>query len=148
MEQPCRTNPELDPTPATVRAETWLAIAGGADAIGYFPNRWARDIGAEVARTNREIQALTPALVAPSVPVASDTSGVRVSAHLLNGAIYVIAVNTAASTVQAKISLEGVAGRSVTNLFDGGAVGGDDTGFADTFGPLDARVYVIPPQAW
>src|SRR5881394_1667580 len=37
MEQPCRTHSELDPTPATVRAETWLSVAGGADGVGYFP---------------------------------------------------------------------------------------------------------------
>jgi len=30
----------------------------------------------------------------------------------------------------------------------GPAVGADDTGFSDTFGPLEARVYVIPPAGW
>src|SRR5207248_2029470 len=28
------------------------------------------------------------------------------------------------------------------------AGGADATGFSDTFGPLDARVYVIPPPGW
>ena len=44
----------------TVRAEAWLSIAGGAHAIGYFPNNWSLDVGAEIARTNHEIQSLVP----------------------------------------------------------------------------------------
>ena len=149
MEQPCHKNLSLDPTPATVRAEAWLSIAGGADAIGYFPNHWSDPIGAEIARTNREIKALTQALLGPSVEAASDNGAVRVSARSLNGALYVIAVNTGSTPVQARISVNGIAGRSATVLGGSGpAVGADDKGFADTFGPLDARVYVIPPAGW
>jgi hypothetical protein len=150
MEHPCRQHSALDPTPATVRAETWLSIAGGADAVGYFPNRWSRDIGQEIARTNRDIKALTQALLSPVVNATSNASAVRVSARTLNGALYVIAVNTAEATVQARITVDGVglAGRSATVLGSGSAVGSDDTGFSDSFGPLAARIYVIPPQGW
>ncbi len=149
MEQTCASSGAFDPTPATVRAETWLAIGGGAAAIGYFPNRWSRPIGNEIARTNREIESLAPALLAPSVPVHSDAEGsLKVSARALNGALYVIAVNTTQSTIQAKVSLDGIAGRSVTALGGGTVVGADDNSFTDAFGPLDARVYVVPPQGW
>jgi hypothetical protein len=149
MEQVCNKHAELDPTPATVRAETWLSIAGGANAVGYFPNHWSDPIGEEITRTNREIKALTQALLGPSVPVTSDNGTVRVSARTLNGALYVIAVNTSSSTMQAKISVEGIAGRSATVLGGGGpAVASDDQGFSDSFGPLAARVYVIPPAGW
>jgi hypothetical protein len=147
MEHPCKKHRALDPTPATVRAETWLAIGGGADAIGYFPNRWPDAIGDEITRTNREIKALAPALLAPHANASSDASAVRVSARSLNGALYVIAVNTADTSIQAKISVEGIGGRSATVL-GGGAVGADDQGFSDTFGPLQARVYIIPPAGW
>ena len=148
MEHPCNQNPTLDPTPATVKAETWLAIAGGADGIGYFPNRWKGDIGATIADTNRQIQSLAPALLAPSAPASSSVPSVRVSARSLNGALYVIAVNTGYDTVQAKVSVDGIAGRSATLVGDGAVLGSDDTGFTDTFGPLAAKVYVIPPQGW
>ena len=57
----CRANE--DPTPAVVRAETWLAIAGGARGIGYFPDYWAEDIRNEVRQVNREILSLAPALL-------------------------------------------------------------------------------------
>ena len=150
MEHPCRDHSGLDPTPATVRAEAWLSIAGGADAVGYFPNRWSSDIGQEITRTNREIKALTQALLSPVVNASSDATAVRVSARTLNGALYVIAVNTSETTVQARVTVDGVglAGRSATVLGSGNAVGSDDTGFSDTFGPLAARVYVVPPQGW
>ena len=148
MEHACRNDPRLDPNVATVRAETWLAVAGGADGIGYFPNHWKSEIGEEIARTNRQIKALAPALLSPQVPATADAPAVKVSARTLNGALYVIAVNTSAAAVQTKISVEGIGGRSATVLGDGAVVGSDDTGFSDTFAPLAAKVYVIPPQGW
>jgi hypothetical protein len=149
MEQPCRKHSELDPTPATVRAETWLSIGGGANGVGYFPNHWSDPIGAEITQTNREIKALSQALLAPAVNATSDNGTVRVSARSLNGALYVIAVNTSQMTVQAKINVDGIAGRSATVLGGGSpAVGADDQGFSDSFGPLAARVYIIPPAGW
>jgi len=149
MEQPCRKHSELDPTPATVRAEAWLSIAGGATGIGYFPNHWSGDIGTEITKTDRQIKALSQALLGPIAAATSDNSVVRVSARSLNGALYVIAVNTTSSTVQAKINVDGIAGRSATVLGgSGSAVGSDDQGFSDSFGPLDARVYIIPPAGW
>jgi hypothetical protein len=148
MEHECKNHKELDPTPATVRAETWLAVAGGAGAIGYFPNRWSGTIGTEIARTNREIKLLSQALLAPVGTATADASAVRVSTRTLNGATYVIAVNTSSTALQAKISVEGIAGRSPVIVGGGQVVGADDAGFADNFGPLAARVYIIPPAGW
>jgi hypothetical protein len=83
------------------------------------------------------------------VAASSDNGTVRVSARSLNGALYVIAVNTTSSTIQAKISVAGIAGRSATVLGGGGsAVASDDQGISDSFGPLAARVYIIPPAGW
>ncbi len=148
MEHQCAEQKQLDPTPATVRAETWLAVAGGAGAIGYFPNHWSTTIGTEIARTNREIKALSQALLAPVATASSDAPAVRVSARTLNGATYVIAVNTTDTTLQAKITVPGIGGRSPVVVGGGQVVGADDQGFADSFGPLAARVYIIPPAGW
>jgi hypothetical protein len=148
MEHACAKESALDPTPDTVRAETWLAVAGGASAIGYFPNRWPTSIGTSIARTNRQLKALAPALLAPTTTASSDAPAVRVSARTLNGATYVIAVNTTDATVQAKISVPGIGGRSPVVIGGGAVVGADDQGFADSFGPLAARVYIIPPAGW
>jgi hypothetical protein len=152
MEQPCGRDRSLDPTAATVRAESWLAVAGGADGIGYFPNNWKyskADIGTEIARTNRQIDELSPVLLSPPTPASSNAPAVRVSARSLNGALYVIAVNTSTTeTAQTRITVDGISGRSATVLGDGTVVGSDDTGFTDTFTPLAAKVYVIPPKGW
>ena len=148
MEHQCAKQPELDPTPATVRAESWLAIAGGAGAIGYFPNHWSATIGTEIARTNREIKALSQALTASISPASSDVSGVRVSARTFNGATYVIAVNTTDTTLQAKVTVPGISGRSPVVVGGGQVIGADDQGFTDSYGPLAARVYIIPPAGW
>ena len=148
MEQKCAENKQLDPTPATVRAEAWLAVAGGASALGYFPNHWSTTIGEEIARTNREIKSLSQALLTPVGTATSDASAVRVSTRAFNGATYVIAVNTTDTTLQAKITVPGIGGRSPVVVGGGQVVGADDTGFADSFGPLAARVYIIPPAGW
>jgi hypothetical protein len=148
MEHQCSQPKELDPTPETVRAETWLAVAGGADAVGYFPNHWSTTIGTEIARTNREIKALSQALLAPVGVATSDVPAVRVSARTLNGATYVIAVNTTDTTLQAKIAVPGIGGRSPVVVGGGQVIGADDQGFSDSFGPLAARVYIIPPAGW
>jgi hypothetical protein len=149
MEQVCNKHPDLDPTPQTVRAETWLSIAGGANGVGYFPNHWSEPIGVEVRRANREIKSLSQALLAPIAASSSDNPAVRVSARSLNGALYVIAVNTSSASVQAKISVDGVAGRSAAVLGGSGpAVASDDKGFSDSFEPLGVRIYVIPPAGW
>src|SRR4051794_37033131 len=148
MEQLCNRHPDLDPSPATVRAETWLSIAGGATGVGYFPNHWSEPIGQEITRTNRELKALSQAVLGPIAASSSDNPAVRVSARSLNGALYVIAVNTSSAPTQAKISVEGIAGRSATALGEGNAVAADDQGFSDSFGPLAARVYIIPPAGW
>jgi hypothetical protein len=148
MEQECGRDRTLDPTPTTVRAETWLAIAGGADGVGYFPNRWGVAIGAELARTNRTIKALAPALDAPELPARSDADAVRVATRSRNGAIYVIAVNTTDAAVHAQISVPGIEGRSVHVYGGGDAIGSDASSFGDVFGPLAAHVYVVPPAGW
>jgi hypothetical protein len=148
MEHPCRDHSALDPTPDTVRAETWLAVAGGASTVGYFPNRWSPTIGSAIAQTNHQLKALAPALLAPSVQVSSDTPAVRVSARTLNGATYVVAVNTSTSTAQAKVSVPGIGGRSPVVFGGGSVIGSDDQGFTDSFGPLAAHIYIIPPAGW
>ncbi len=81
----CSSN--VDPTPAVVRAETWLAITGGARGIGYFPDYWEEEIRSEIRHSNREIVALAPALLAPVAKSSwSILTPVRVAARRYNGA--------------------------------------------------------------
>jgi hypothetical protein len=137
---------ELDPTPETVRAEAWLSIAGGAHAIGYFPNNWSVDVGAEIARTDHEIQSLVPALVEP--PIATSValgSPVKAGGREHNGAVYVIAVNASRSPATASINVPALGDRVLRSLDGLHTVTAGGGSFTDSFGPLEVRVYIASP---
>jgi hypothetical protein len=137
---------ELDPTPETVRAEAWLSIAGGAHAIGYFPNNWSFEVGAEIARTNHEIQGLVPALVEPAIAASvSLGSYVKAGAREHNGAVYVIAVNASRGPAAATINVPALGDRVLRSLDGGQTVTASGGSFTDSFGPLEVRVYVAAP---
>lgn len=143
----CRAN--QDPTPAVVRAETWLAIAGGARGIGSFPDWWQEDIRAEVRLTNREILALAPALLAPVATTTWSTANpVRVGARKYNGATYIVAVNTSTSDAGVSFSVPGLGGRSLRVFRDGRIVKPLGDLVADKLPGLGVAVYVVPPPGW
>lgn len=143
----CREN--QDPTPALVRAETWLAIAGGAKGIGYFPDWWEETIRTEVRQTNREILALAPALLAPAAKVSWSTDGpVRIGARRYNGATYVVAVNTSTSDATASFSAPGLGGRSLRVFHEGRTVKPLGDLVTDKLPGLGVAVYVVPPAGW
>jgi hypothetical protein len=137
---------QLDPTPETVRAEAWLSIAGGAHAIGYFPNNWSVEVGAEIARTNHEIQSLVPALVEPAIAASVPPgSSVKAGAREHNGAVYVIAVNASRSAATASINVPALGGRVLRSLDGQHTLTANGGSFTDSFGPLEVRVYVAAP---
>jgi hypothetical protein len=138
-----------DPTPTVVRAETWLAIAGGAKGIGYFPDYWEEDIRTEVRATNREILALAPALLGPVAKASWSTSSpVRVAARRYNGATYVVAVNTSTSPAVASFTIQGLGGRKLRVFREGRVVSPLGDLVADKLPGLGVAVYVAPPPGW
>ena len=138
--------PELAPTAQTVRAETWLAIAGGATGVGYFPNGWTDEIGAEIARTDREIRELTPALLAPEAEAHADQQAVKVGARVLNGALYVIAVNSSRSLTAANIDVPDLFGGRLDVYDEDRQVPATNGTFTDLFEPLQVHIYIAAPQ--
>jgi hypothetical protein len=137
---------QLDPTPETVRAEAWLSIAGGAHAIGYFPNNWSAEVGTEIARTNHEIQGLVPALVEPAIAASvSLGSYVKAGAREHNGAVYVIAVNASRSAATASINVPALGDRVLRSLDGQHTLTANGGSFTDSFGPLEVRVYIAAP---
>jgi hypothetical protein len=138
-------DPKLDPTPDTVRAETWLAIAGGAHAIGYFPNDWDPSIDGEIARSKREVQSLLPALLEPALAAQASNPQVKVSARVHNGALYVIAVNTSRSPTTSTFNVPLLADRGLVSLAGDRATVASGGAFSDTFAGLEVRVYISPP---
>jgi hypothetical protein len=132
-------------TPATVRAESWLALAGGAKGLGFFPGEFTPALGAAVRQVTHDVAKLIPALLAPSIPAGADPEVVRVGARIADNAVYVIAVNTGWSAVDAKVSVPGLAGRSLHVLDEDRDVYSGDGSFTDSFAPLGVHVYVAPP---
>ena len=136
----------LDPTPATVRAEAWLSIAGGAHAIGYFPNNWSPAVGAEIARTNHDISALTPALVEPAIAASvSLGSPVKVGARDHNGAVYVIAVNASREPATTTITVPALGGRELVTIDGQNKARASGGSFTASLAPLEARIYIAAP---
>jgi hypothetical protein len=136
----------LDPTPETVRAEAWLSIAGGAHAIGYFPNNWSAEVGAEITRTNHEIKGLVPALVEPAIAASvSLGSTVKAGAREHNGAVYVIAVNASRGASTATINVPALGDRVLRSLDGQKTVAASGGSFTDSLGPLEVRIYVASP---
>jgi hypothetical protein len=143
---PMNTCGGLDPSAAIVRAETWLAIAGGARGIGWFPDLWRPDVTAEIGRLSREIKALAPALLGPEVAVAADVaSPVKVGARRYNGAMYVIAVNSSTSRSTATFTVPGVGSRSLRVLGEGRTVAARKGTIRDHFRGLTVHLYVASP---
>jgi hypothetical protein len=143
----CRQDPKLDPSPETVRAETWLAIAGGAHAIAYFPNFWDASVDSEIVRSKREIQSLLPALLEPALGATASNDQVKVSARVHNGALYVIAVNASRSPQSATFNVPLLDNRGLVSLAGDRATVAAGGAFSDAFAPLEARVYISPPTA-
>ena len=138
----------LDPSPAIVRAETWLAVAGGARGIGYFPDQWRADVRAEIAEINRDVASLAPALLdeAGTASVAAP-SGVRVGVRRHNGATYVIAVNPTFSRTSATITVPGLGTIGLRRYADGRWITARNGVLRDSFRGLEVKIYVAPPPA-
>ncbi|HET8527387.1 MAG TPA: hypothetical protein VFL60_00615 [Gaiellaceae bacterium] len=99
--------PEDAVTPATIRVESWLAIAGGATGLGFFPGNWDPAATAAIRGVARRIRQLGPALLRPPLPVRVEPADawVRASARRYGGTTFTIAVN--AGTAAAAVALDG-----------------------------------------
>ena len=132
-------------TAATVRAESWLAIAGGAHALGFFPDTGTPAVAHAIAGVSRDVARLGPALLSPPVSSSSDNAEVRIGARSYDGALYLVAVNSGYGPASATITLPGLGGRPVTVVGEGRRLlpGGDT--FSDSFDPLVVHLYIVRP---
>ncbi len=140
-------------TAAELRAETWLAIAGGARAIGYFTHSWkptysqfrvAPDVRAQIKRTDGEITDLAPALLAARNGFTCPRTLVC-KATTLRGARYLLVVNPSRAAVHGALRLAGVS-RSVRIFGSSGRRAVARGAFSDTLPALGVRIYVSAPS--
>jgi hypothetical protein len=138
-------------SPAELRVEVWLAIAGGARGIGFFTHTWspahkAFDVTPALQRTIKRLSdflgAVRPGLVGRTILSGVNSGAIKLVARAGGGRTYVFAVNATRDPVTAQLHVPRLRGgrlqvfgekRSVT-------VGGDR--FVDSFGPLAVHVYV------
>jgi hypothetical protein len=146
-------------TPQIVNAETWLAITGGACGIGYFTNSWtgrlwnrwdlAPGVEVQLSRTIAQIRGLAPMLCAEygDVTVPWDTS-VAASSRSLNGALYVIAVNSSDQPTRIPFRVDALAGRTLHVLDESRTIEpARKVYFRDSFAPFQVHVYVAAPSS-
>jgi hypothetical protein len=130
-------------TPATVRAESWLAIAGGAHGLGFWPASWDPGMDHVIAGIGRDVARLGPAIYVPGQAAASQR--VQLSVRTWAGALYVIAVNSGWSAINAKMTIPALDGRPLTVMGEGRRVNSDGDTFTDRFAPMAVHIYIAPP---
>lgn len=140
---------KVDPTPTSVRAETWLAIAAGARGIGYFPDVWEQPIRDTITSIDRDIVALAPALLdATASGIVGPSSPIRVGVRRHNGAIYVIAVNTSTKALTGRVAVPALGDRTLRVFGENRTISAQLSQIVDSFGPLGVHIYVAPPGGW
>jgi hypothetical protein len=136
--------PQVPVTPDVVRAESWLAVIGGAQGLGFFPSQWEPPIAQAITQVTQDVKALGPALLRPAVAASAD-SPVHVTARAYDGALYVIAVNPTTQPLQATLHASGLDGRPLSVLDEGRQLQSSGDAFRDAFAPLGVHIYVAPP---
>jgi hypothetical protein len=132
-------------TPQTVRAESWLAIAGGAKGLGFFPPAaWTGDVGEAIAEVTETVRQLGPALGAPEVAARVEPADglVRTGARKSGGRLTIVAANAGYEAAEARITVPGLAGRALSVVGTARRIEPDGDTFVERFPALGARVYV------
>jgi hypothetical protein len=157
IEGDCGDNPV---TPQITRAEVYLAIAGGADGIGYFTYGWDKgkmnrfDVDSAMRITlkklSREIETLTPVLLAPEIPIAAGKkAAIKIGGRDYKGEYYMLAVNSTNQPV--------IWNRKLTNLDLGNQklaiynskqfVKAKNGWVSDRFEPYEVKIYHWTPPS-
>ncbi len=138
-------------TRAELRAEVWLAIAGGARGIGYFTHTWSPDhnefdvrapLVHELIKTDNLLAALGPALAGPTVESSVDSTSVKVIAKRLGRKTFVIAVNATRDPLNVQFHTPSFYNGQVVVFGEHRNVSASTGHVNDTFRPLAVHVYV------
>jgi hypothetical protein len=137
-------------TSAELKAEVWLAVAGGARGIGYFTHTWAPehkafDVSAslqhEMARIDSLLAAVRPALLGRTLPSGADSSSVKLVARSTASGTTVIAVNAARLPITVKLHVPALVNGPVRVFGEHRQVSASAGRISDYFPPLAVHVY-------
>lgn len=149
------------PTPEQLRAEVWMALIHGAAGVQYFCHRMEPlnetdcldDAGtaAELARINRQILELAPALNTQSYALnpssSNDAAPVRAVLKYLNAERYVFAVGMADGATSATFALSDLdASIDIEVIGENRSISATDGQFEDAFDPYAVHLYRVPRQ--
>jgi predicted amidohydrolase len=146
-------------TAAELRAMVWMALLGGAKAIGYFPHRWepykqcdiSEELQAEMKRTNRQLRELSPIILGPDaagrVTVEHSEGGpVQFTVKKAEGGSdpHLFLVNT--STAPARVRLRVSGTQTLRDIDTGRMMPLDAGGVVLSFKPLEVRLFALAPE--
>jgi hypothetical protein len=132
-------------TPAVVKAESWMAIAGGAHGLGYWPAHWPAGSARAIAAVARDVARLGPATYMPDQPATADNGAIVLSARSWGGALYVIAVNSSFSSLDVTMHSPLLNGRTLSVLGESRKIRSVGDAFGDTFAPMAVHIYFAGP---
>jgi len=143
------------PTPAQIKAETWLAIIHGAAGTEYFCHVFkpvfneagclSAPIASALNSQDSQILGLAPVLNTATVAGTSVSSGRRVDQMTKRylAASYVFAVNTTPHTTKASFTLHGVRGGTAAVIGETRNIPVRSGSFSDTFTAYATHLYRI-----
>jgi len=138
-------------SPAQLRAEVWLAIAGGARGIGYFTHTWspnhsAFDVSLKLQRTIKktsdQLAAVRPGLLGSTVLSGANSGNIKVVARRSGDRVYVFAVNAQPSQMVAQVTVPRLGDGRLQVFGEKRSTTVRDHRFIDTWKPLAVHVYV------
>lgn len=143
-------------SPAALRAEVFLALAGGANGIGYFTHSWADGpwvrfavsdaVRTAMTATDADLQALAGVLQGLAAGrVVSGHGGILVGARRSGRHLLVIAVNPGTTAVSGRLGFRHFTPGSVLAWNEHRTVRLAGAGFTDRFGPLQVHLYDVAP---
>ena len=132
-------------TPATVRAESWLAIAGGAHGLGFWPAQWDPGMNKVISGVGRDVARLGPAIYMPPIAASDNSSTINMSARTWGGATYVFAINSGWTAQDAQFTIPSLNGRPLSVMGESRRVNSDGDVFRDHFPPLAVHIYIAAP---
>ncbi len=132
-------------TPAVIRAESWMAIAGGAHGLGFWPASWPQRSALAIAAVGRDLARVGPAIYMDGLTASDDNPQVVISARNWAGATYVIAVNAGYTDADTTITVPALNGRTLTVLGESRRVDSDGDTFTDHFPALGVHIYIAAP---
>jgi hypothetical protein len=138
--------PQTPVTSRTIAVESWLALAGGAHGLGFFPSDWHEPTSTTLRNLMSRIRQFAPVLLRPDAPLTvTSTPSVRASARSFGGAYYVIVVNAGTAPAPVTMTAHALGNRTVEVAGAARTLQAHDGSLTLTLPPLTARILVAPP---